>query len=132
MRISSKERRTIRFTADTVHERDPNGDFLIEQVYVQYFIPAEQTFPHPLVLIHGGGLTDACWETTPDGRPPGDASPTDRAILMRQARAQSGRPTHRAKGRSARRRADRQRASLEPRNMGARARVRLIPSLRSS
>ena len=104
MRISSKERRTIRFTADTVHERDPNGDFLIEQVYVQYFIPAEQTFPHPLVLIHGGGLTDACWETTPDGRPPGDASPADRAILMRQARAQSGRPTHRAKGRSARRR----------------------------
>ena len=55
VRISSKERRTIRFTADTVHERDPNGDFLIEQVYVQYFIPAEQTFPHPLVLIHGGG-----------------------------------------------------------------------------
>ena len=47
--VSDKEKRMIRFTADTAHEYDPNGDFLIEQVYVQYFIPAEQTFPHPLV-----------------------------------------------------------------------------------
>ena len=60
VRISGKGKRTVRFTADTVHEQDPNGDFLIEQVYVQYFIPAEQIFPHPLVLIHGEGLTGAC------------------------------------------------------------------------
>ena len=67
--VSGKEKRMVRFTADTAHEYDPNGDFLIEQVYVQYFIPAEQTFPHPLVLLHGGGLTGACRENTPDGRP---------------------------------------------------------------
>ena len=67
--VSSKEKRMVRYTADMELEYDPNGDFLIEQVYVQYFIPAEQTFPHPLVLLHGGGLTGACWETTPDGRP---------------------------------------------------------------
>ncbi len=69
MSVSGKEKRMVRYTADMEIEYDPNGDFLIEQVYVQYFIPAEQTFPHPLVLLHGGGLTGACWETTPDGRP---------------------------------------------------------------
>lgn len=67
--VSGKEKRMVRYTADMELEYDPNGDFLIEQVYVQYFIPAEQTFPHPLVLLHGGGLTGACRETTPDGRP---------------------------------------------------------------
>ena len=67
--VSGKEKRMVRYTADMELEYDPNGDFLIEQVYVQYFIPVEQTFPHPLVLLHGGGLTGACWETTPDGRP---------------------------------------------------------------
>ena len=41
--VSGKEKRMVRFTADMAHEFDPNGDFLIEQVYVQYFIPAEQT-----------------------------------------------------------------------------------------
>ena len=46
--VSGKEKRMVRLTADTAHEYDPNGDFLIEQVYVQYLIPAEQTFPHPL------------------------------------------------------------------------------------
>ena len=27
----------IRLTAETAHEYDPNGDFLIEQIYVQFF-----------------------------------------------------------------------------------------------
>ena len=67
--VSGKEKRTLWYTAAMAHEYDPNGEFLIEQVYVQYFIPAEQTFEYPLVLLHGGGLTGACWETTPDGRP---------------------------------------------------------------
>ena len=31
--VSGKEKRMVRFTADTVHEQDPNGDFLIQQVY---------------------------------------------------------------------------------------------------
>ncbi len=67
--VSGKPRREIAFAPGMVHEHDPNGAFRIEQVYVQYFVPAERRFPHPLVLLHGGGLTGACWETTPDGRP---------------------------------------------------------------
>ena len=67
--VSGQEKRSVAFTPSLVLEYDPNGEFLVEQVYVQYFIPAERKFPHPLVLLHGGGLTGACWETTPDGRP---------------------------------------------------------------
>ena len=36
---------------------------------MQYFIPAERRHPLPLVLLHGGGMTGAMWEQTPDGRP---------------------------------------------------------------
>jgi len=48
---------------------DPNGDFWVEQAYVQYFIPAKRRCRLPVLLQHGGGLTGSCWETTPDGRP---------------------------------------------------------------
>lgn len=47
---------------------DPNGTYFADHAYVQYFIPAEQRHL-PVVLVHGGGLTGSCWETTPDGRP---------------------------------------------------------------
>lgn len=59
------------FFADAVpdFEYDPNGDFVIEQAYVQYFVPSRPAMQTPLVLLHGGGLTGAMWETTPDGRP---------------------------------------------------------------
>ncbi len=67
--VNGKLKQTVWYTEAMSYEYDPNGHFLIEQLYVQYFIPAEQRFPHPLVLLHGGGLTGACWETTPDGRP---------------------------------------------------------------
>lgn len=39
------------------------------QIYVQYQIPAEQTQPIPIVLVHGGSRTGADWIMTPDGRP---------------------------------------------------------------
>jgi len=48
---------------------DPNGSYQVEQAYVQYFLPAQRRGAVPLLLWHGGGLTGASFETTPDGRP---------------------------------------------------------------
>jgi pimeloyl-ACP methyl ester carboxylesterase len=47
---------------------DPNGRFQVEQMYVQYFLPQNRKGKYPLLLWHGGGLTGASFETTPDGR----------------------------------------------------------------
>ena len=38
------------------------------QMYVSYKIPAHVTRRYPIVLIHGGGLTGAGFDATPDGR----------------------------------------------------------------
>src|SRR5262245_44919382 len=48
---------------------DLNGDFEVEQMYVQYVKLAQPRAKYPLLLWHGGGLTGVTWETTPDGRP---------------------------------------------------------------
>ena len=48
---------------------DPNGDYQVGQMYVQYTRLAQPRFPYPAVLCHGGGVTGVCWETTPDLRP---------------------------------------------------------------
>ncbi|MBT6138304.1 MAG: hypothetical protein HOH65_12600 [Rhodospirillaceae bacterium] len=61
--------RRINFTPTAALDHDPNGRFTVEQAYVQYFIPEQQREAPPLLLVHGGGLTGAMWETTPDGRP---------------------------------------------------------------
>jgi len=50
-------------------DHDPNGSFLVEAAYVQFFLPAAPRFTTPLLLVHGGGLTGAQWDSTPDGRP---------------------------------------------------------------
>jgi hypothetical protein len=47
---------------------DPNGTYLVEQMYVQYFIPQNERGAVPLLMWHGGGLTGVTYETTPDGR----------------------------------------------------------------
>lgn len=65
----------------TTGERVPFDDSYIitNQTYVQY-LPPTSASKHgcndyasenrrPLVFIHGGGLTGAMWEVTPDGRP---------------------------------------------------------------
>ena len=46
----------------------PAGTITVDQMYVQYQIPAGGAAATPVVLIHGCCLTGTTWETTPDGR----------------------------------------------------------------
>lgn len=47
---------------------DPNGTYQVEGMYAQFHIPEPQRGAAPLLMWHGGGLTGATWESTPDGR----------------------------------------------------------------
>ena len=47
---------------------DPNGSYVSGQMYVQYYLQQQPTSQWPIVLWHGGGMTGANWESTPDGR----------------------------------------------------------------
>jgi pimeloyl-ACP methyl ester carboxylesterase len=38
------------------------------QMYVEYFIPENQTHPYPVVMFHGGSQTGTNYTGTPDGR----------------------------------------------------------------
>src|SRR6266704_5554406 len=67
--ISGKPVKEITFAPGGVPAKiDPNGTYQVEQMYVQYFLPANENGIYPLLLWHGGGLTGATYETTPDGR----------------------------------------------------------------
>jgi hypothetical protein len=46
---------------------DLNGSYLVESMYVQYFLPANRKGQVPLLMWHGGGLTGVTYETKPDG-----------------------------------------------------------------
>lgn len=46
---------------------DEGQTFWVDQMYVQYQIPANAR-KYPLILVHGGSGTGRVWETTPDGR----------------------------------------------------------------
>jgi pimeloyl-ACP methyl ester carboxylesterase len=48
---------------------NPNGDFQVEQMYVQYVRLADPKARYPLFMMHGGGLTGVTYETKPDGKP---------------------------------------------------------------
>jgi pimeloyl-ACP methyl ester carboxylesterase len=48
---------------------DPNGEFEVEAMYVRYTRLERPKAKYPLLLWHGGGLSGATFETTPDGRP---------------------------------------------------------------
>lgn len=69
VQVSGQAKREINFTPTASFLYDPNGTFAIEHLYVQYFVPAARNGAAPVILLHGGGLTGAMWETTPDGRP---------------------------------------------------------------
>ncbi|TDM08940.1 MAG: esterase [Ideonella sp. MAG2] len=61
--------RHCRFTnAGTATTIDTNGLHWVEAMYAQYFVPQQRLTTEPLLLWHGGALTGACWESTPDGR----------------------------------------------------------------
>jgi len=67
--VSGQPQRQIQVTRDITLDFDPNGSFAVEHAYVQFFVPAQRNQQPPVVLQHGGGMSGACWETTPDGRP---------------------------------------------------------------
>jgi pimeloyl-ACP methyl ester carboxylesterase len=44
-------------------------DMMRGQAYVRSHLPTTVSHAYPLILLPGGGLTGACFEATPDGRP---------------------------------------------------------------
>src|SRR5215211_2157186 len=61
--------REIVFTAGAPPVKvDPNGEFEVEQMYVQYVKLAQPKAKVAILLWHGGGLTGVTWETKPDGK----------------------------------------------------------------
>lgn len=68
--VSGEPVKEVKFTANGVPLKiDPNGTYMVGQMYVQYFIPEPRKGAVPLLMWHGGGLTGVTYETTPDGRP---------------------------------------------------------------
>jgi pimeloyl-ACP methyl ester carboxylesterase len=57
----------------TPGRRTPHKDsyIIVDQAFVQYRRSSQQTIPKtlPILFIHGGGLSGAQWESTPDMRP---------------------------------------------------------------
>jgi len=67
--VTGEAPREVLFTPGSAPARlDPNGTYLVGGMYAQFMEPAPRRGTVPLMLWHGGGLTGACWETTPDGR----------------------------------------------------------------
>ena len=68
--LSGMATREITFTAGAQPLKvDPNGEFEVEQMYVQFVKLATPKAKVPILLWHGGGLSGVTWETKPDGRP---------------------------------------------------------------
>lgn len=69
VRVAGEPVREVLFTPGSAPALlDPNGTYLVGGMYAQVMAPAPRRGAVPLMLWHGGGLTGACWETTPDGR----------------------------------------------------------------
>ena len=69
VRVAGETVREVLYTPGSAPARlDPNGTYLVGGMYAQFMAPEPRRGTVPLMLWHGGGLTGACWETTPDGR----------------------------------------------------------------
>lgn len=69
--LSGLPEKEIVFSAGAAPFRvNPNGDFQVEQMYVQYIKldEASRKGRYPLLMWHGGGLSGVTWETKPDGQ----------------------------------------------------------------
>jgi pimeloyl-ACP methyl ester carboxylesterase len=42
--------------------------YIAGQMYVEMRIPAKQTHPYPIIMVHGGTRSGTNWTGTPDGR----------------------------------------------------------------
>ncbi len=59
-----------RFTATgPMQTMDPNGEFVVGQMYAQYVRLAHPRARYPLLLWHGGGLSGSVYEDKPNGQP---------------------------------------------------------------
>ena len=65
--ISGKPTREVSIGGAT-QTLNPNGTYLVEQMYVQYLLPQNRKGKVPLLMWHGGGFTGVTYESTPDGR----------------------------------------------------------------
>src|SRR5260370_36848763 len=67
--VEGEPLRSIEMSRDVpAYTFDPNGTYAIDHAYVSYMIPADAR-QVPVVFVPGGGMTGACWQRTPDGRP---------------------------------------------------------------
>jgi pimeloyl-ACP methyl ester carboxylesterase len=70
MRISGQPLVDVSTTAGMpVAKRDPNGEFEMNQMYVEYVKLAHPKAKYPIIFVHGGGLSGTTWENGPDGHP---------------------------------------------------------------
>ena len=65
--LSKRER--VSTPGGPVYFSDPNGEIMVGQMYVQYVRLVKPRAVAPLLMWHGGDMTGASWEPTPDGRP---------------------------------------------------------------
>src|ERR1044072_3646777 len=43
-------------------------EYIYGQMYVEIRIPAKQTHPYPIIMVHGGSMSGTNYTGTPDGR----------------------------------------------------------------